>query len=91
MPAAVLGVLLAVMDRHGNLPDAEQRVVRVWIALLAKSPAGDGLTAAERTTLMGSVLGGHENRTIRTMLAPSFANVSGEAWFATAHVSETVP
>ncbi len=91
VPADVLAVLRAVIDSYDSLPDAEARVVRVWIALLAKSPAGDGLTDTERAALKGTVPGGRENRTIRAVLGRCFADVSAAAWTAQVPAPETVP
>lgn len=83
VPAAVIDLLRTlaqVFDPLGNTVDLEARLVRVWIALMARSPAGNSLAREHLDALKSQVLGERDNRTIRNALARAFADVSAQRW-----------
>lgn len=83
VPARVIDALRAIahtLDPLGNVADLEARLVRVWIALMARSQAGSGLARAHLAALKGDVLGERGNRAIRSALARTFAGVTAERW-----------
>lgn len=83
VPRRILDALYAVrnmVDPLGFAADTEARIVRVWIALLARSPAGDELAPEHRAALKATVLAERGNRAIRSALSRIFGEVSVEEW-----------
>lgn len=80
VPEAVIAALRYAMAHHLTLPDVERRVVQLFIALLAKSSAGDALEDDVRKALQGTVLGERALRSLRVELARLIHSVGAEAW-----------
>ena len=66
-PQDVLEQLAALVDNEGH---EESGVVRVLIALLARSAAGAGLSIEDRTALEGSVMTDRKLRSVRAAVQP---------------------
>lgn len=78
-PQDLLEQLAALVDNEGH---EESSVVRVLIALLARSAAGAGLSIEDRTALEGSVMTDRNLRSVRAVIQPLLANVGATAWEA---------
>ncbi|MCL4790823.1 MAG: VWA domain-containing protein [Gammaproteobacteria bacterium] len=78
-PQDLLEQLAALVDNEGH---EESSVVRVLIALLARSAAGAGLSIEDRTALEGSVMTDRKLRSVRAAVQPLVANVTVTAWEA---------
>ncbi len=61
---------------------SEAELVQLFIALLAASPAGDGLTPDQRSALTGDLLGRRELRDARQALKKLVARITADAWAA---------
>jgi hypothetical protein len=72
-PAELLEQLTALIDSEDH---EESDVVRVVIALLARSAAGAGLATTERTALEGTVMTDRNLRSARAAVQPLVANVT---------------
>ncbi|MEO8224910.1 MAG: hypothetical protein ABI661_08885, partial [Gammaproteobacteria bacterium] len=81
---ADLGVDMDTLQVLGAAIDAgsvsESDAVRCWIAELAASPAGVGLSAEDRALLEGGVAGDRNLREARAAVRGLLAGVSPEAW-----------
>lgn len=82
VPISMLAELQAIAARLRTAgdPAIEERVVRVWIALLASTEAGAGLDPVVRDRLKGQVLADRDNRRIRSALAGAVRNVTADSW-----------
>lgn len=80
VPAAVVDALHEMLDASHAFPDGEARLVRLWIALVAKSAASDGLAAGARAALIGTALADREDRAWRRRLAVMLDGITGEEW-----------
>jgi Ca-activated chloride channel family protein len=69
----------------------EEDVVRVWIALFARSPAAAGLGGAELAALEDGVFSDRRLRKLRAAVQPLFAGVTADAWEATEGVAAATP
>ncbi|MBM4197734.1 MAG: hypothetical protein FJ197_11710 [Gammaproteobacteria bacterium] len=82
VPDEVVDALRELLLASGQVVDGEARLVRLWIALLARSPAAAALGSDERDALKGNVLAGREDREWRQVLAGEFARISADAWYS---------
>ncbi|MCK6370566.1 MAG: VIT and VWA domain-containing protein [Gammaproteobacteria bacterium] len=69
-----------IRDSAAGLVDAERDIIGLYIGLLARSPAGDGLDPASREALCGPQLGDRQLRTVRARVAAIVASVSASCW-----------
>jgi Ca-activated chloride channel homolog len=84
---AVLGLPTLLVERLEGVVSlerlddaAEARLVRLWIALLARSPAGDALAPDARAALIGDVLADRNDRELRRQLAGIVSETSADRW-----------
>ena len=77
VPVALLGQLYAPVDNEAH---DEETIVKVLIALLARSPAGEGLSEDVRSRLAGDVFGNRELRTLRAAMQRLLGNVTASDW-----------
>lgn len=77
VPPALCGELLSLVmfDDH-----TESDVVKTWVALLARSPAGTKLAAKKRVLLEGSIMGDRDLRSVRAAVQPLVEHATPEAW-----------
>ena len=76
VPAELVGRLRALVA-HGI---GEETLVRVFVALLARSPAGSSLTPEQRSVLEGNAFGDRELRSARVVVQPLLAGVTEDSW-----------
>ncbi|MCL4791051.1 MAG: VWA domain-containing protein [Gammaproteobacteria bacterium] len=79
IPVELLAKLAANATNHIR---GEATLVRTLIALLAHSPAGDGLTPTRRNELIGDIPRNQYYQWARSVIEPLLADVSGTAWRA---------
>lgn len=76
-PKDLLETLADLVKREGH---KESDVVRVCIALLARSPAGTGLSSDHRKVLEGNVMGDRHLRSVRAAVQRLLRRVTATAW-----------
>lgn len=79
LPAEITERLLAVAAAGQPAP---ADVIAVFLALLAASPAGAGLTADQRDQLTGTALQDRQQRGLRRILQPLLKHVTADHWDA---------
>lgn len=80
MPAEVLDELRGIISDYAGEWDAVRHIISLYIGLLARSAAGDGLDPIGRNALCGFQLGDRRLRKMRARVAAMLANVSSSAW-----------
>lgn len=81
VPREVIEWLMQVVAGMAAQP-GEDDAVALFIALLARSPAGDVLSADERAGLQGTVLGNRRLRELRAALSPALDGLEMDSWQA---------
>jgi len=80
VPEDITEVLRGMLEASGPVVDGEARLVRLWLALLALSPAGAVLTEDQRNAIKGNVLAGRDDRGWRKALRAVFVGITPEDW-----------
>lgn len=81
VPREVIEWLMQVVAGMAAQP-GEDDAVALFIALLARSPVGDVLSADERAGLQGTVLGNRRLRELRAALSPALDGLEMDSWQA---------
>lgn len=80
LPLEVLDDLHEIIQDSTGLVDAERDIVGLFIGLLARSPAGDGLDPVSREALCGPQLGDRSLRRERSRVVAVVARASADSW-----------
>lgn len=81
VPLEVIEWLVQVVAGMAAQP-GEDDAVALFIALLARSPAGDALAADDRSALQGTVLGNRRLRELRAALSAALGGLEAASWQA---------